>query len=82
MKIDKNYIQQIAKKLYFTLDDVQSSYVLENIIAFPIIKFSKISWQNQITTTKNISLREDVSNHTNLDVLKDVVTINKYIVGK
>ena len=82
MEIDKKYIHQLANSLYFTLNDEQSSKVMEIIMYFQEINFIKTNFEYQIISDKSITLRDDIANHTNLDVLKNTTIINEFVVSK
>lgn len=82
MEIDKKYIHQLANSLYFSLNDEQSSKVMEIIIGFQEINSIKTDFISQITNNQTIILRDDVANHTNLDVLKNTTIINEFVVSK
>lgn len=82
MEIDKKYIHQLANSLYFALNDEQSSKVMEIIIGFQEINSIKTDFISQITNNQTIILRDDVANHTNLDVLKNTTMINEFVVSK
>jgi hypothetical protein len=81
MQIDKNYIKNLSKNLYFAIDDEQCCKMLPIINAINDIDFFESPYQNKINN-KNIIIRNDIPNHTNLDVLNNTTIVNKYVVSK
>ncbi len=81
MQIDKNYIKNLSKNLYFTIDDEQCCKILSIINTINDINFFESPYQNKVNN-KNIIMRNDIPNHTNLDVLKNTTFVNKYVVSK
>lgn len=81
MQIDKNYIINLSKNLYFTIDDEQCCKILPIINTINDIDFFECPYQNKIDN-KNIIIRNDIPNHTNLDVLTNTTIVNKYVVSK